>query len=68
MDSQAAITGSYNWTVESDEENFENLVILHDQEVLEACHRAVALLWEQAAGGSRSGGFHCAVSADPLFT
>ena len=32
LDGQTAITGSYNWTVESDEENFENLVILHDKE------------------------------------
>ena len=38
MDSQTAMAGSYNWTVESDEENFENLVILHN-EVLEAYRR-----------------------------
>ncbi|OFW04124.1 MAG: hypothetical protein A3G20_08945 [Acidobacteria bacterium RIFCSPLOWO2_12_FULL_59_11] len=61
LDGQTAITGSYRWTIESDEENFEILVILHDTEVLEAYRREVELLWEQASVGSRSGAFHCSV-------
>ena len=68
LDGQTAITGSYRWTIESDEENFEILVILHDTEVLEAYRREVELLWEQASVGSRSGAFHCSVSADSFFS
>ena len=68
LDGQTAITGSDNWTISSDEENFEHLVIMYDKEVLEAYRRDVELRWEQAAVGSRSGVFHCSVSGDLFFT
>ena len=48
LDGRAAITGSYNWTLESEEANYENLVILHDLEQLEAYRREFELLWEEA--------------------
>ena len=48
LDDRSAITGSYNWTLESDENNYENLVILRDREPLEAYRREFELLWEEA--------------------
>ena len=48
LDGRAAITGSYNWTLESEEKNYENLVILRDLEQLEAYRREFELLWEEA--------------------
>ena len=48
LDSRTAVTGSYNWTLESEEKNYENLVILHDLEQLEAYRREFELLWEEA--------------------
>ena len=50
LDGRAAITGSYNWTLESDESNYENLVILRGRETLEAYRREFELLWEEAEG------------------
>ena len=53
LDGRSAITGSYNWTLESEEKNYENLVILHDLEQLEAYRREFELLWEEAAAAVR---------------
>ncbi len=50
LDGRAAVTGSYNWTLESEEKNYENFVILHDREQLEAYRREFELLWEEAGG------------------
>lgn len=48
LDGRTAFTGSYNWTMESEEDNYENLVILHDLEQVEAYRREFELLWEEA--------------------
>jgi phosphatidylserine/phosphatidylglycerophosphate/cardiolipin synthase-like enzyme len=48
VDDRLALTGSYNWTLESEEQNFENLLILDDPQHLEAFRREFALLWEGA--------------------
>ena len=48
MDGRTALTGSYNWTLESEEENYDHLVILQDPHVLEAYRREFDLLWQEA--------------------
>ncbi len=48
LDGLTVLTGSYNWTLESEEENYENLVILRDPNQVEAYRREFELLWEEA--------------------
>lgn len=48
LDGRTALTGSYNWTLESEEENYDHLVILQDPQVLEAYRREFDLLWQEA--------------------
>jgi mitochondrial cardiolipin hydrolase len=54
LDRQTALTGSYNWTMESEQDNFENLIILREAEVVEAYTREFESLWERAR---QDGGF-----------
>lgn len=54
LDGQIAITGSYNWTLESEEQNFENLLILRDPEELEKYRREFEALWAEAAEATHS--------------
>jgi phosphatidylserine/phosphatidylglycerophosphate/cardiolipin synthase-like enzyme len=57
LDNRIAISGSYNWTLESEEENYENLVILRNpQAVAFYCHE-FELLWKEAASASKHAGF-----------
>lgn len=42
------LTGSYNWTLESEEENYENLLILRDSELLKAYQREFEALWARS--------------------
>ena len=48
LDQQTVVTGSYNWTHESEEENQENLLILRDAHSVEAYTREFEALWEGA--------------------
>lgn len=48
LDDAIVLTGSYNWTLESEKENFENLVILRGPEPLEAYRREFETLWKEA--------------------
>ena len=48
LDGRTALTGSYNWTLESEEENYDHLVILQDPQVLESYRREFDLLWQEA--------------------
>lgn len=48
LDGRTAITGSYNWTLESEEQNFENLLILDEPQHLEAYRREFEALWSEA--------------------
>jgi phosphatidylserine/phosphatidylglycerophosphate/cardiolipin synthase-like enzyme len=48
LDGKAAMTGSYNWTVESERENYENLVILHDAAVAESYANEFESLWAES--------------------
>ena len=45
LDQQTVLTGSYNWTMESEDENHENLLILRDPEPVEAYAREFEALW-----------------------
>lgn len=49
VDGKTAITGSYNWTVESDRENYENLVIVRDPIVAKSYAGEFELLWAQSS-------------------
>jgi phosphatidylserine/phosphatidylglycerophosphate/cardiolipin synthase-like enzyme len=48
LDQQTVLTGSYNWTVESEDENHENLLILRDADPVEAYIREFEALWSGA--------------------
>ena len=45
LDQQTVLTGSYNWTLESEDENHENLIILRDPNPVEAYSREFEALW-----------------------
>ena len=49
LDQHTVLTGSYNWTHESEEENQENLVILRDADSVEAYTEEFEALWTGAA-------------------
>lgn len=49
LDRRLVLTGSYNWSEESEEENYENLVILGDPVLGEAYVREFESLWKQAS-------------------
>lgn len=49
LDGHTALTGSYNWTLESEGDNFENLVILREPRELELYAREFETLWAEAA-------------------
>ncbi len=48
FDGQAAITGSYNWTLESEEQNHENLLILRDSALVTIFQKEFEALWEES--------------------
>ena len=52
LDDRLALTGSYNWTLESEEQNFENLLTLEQPHHLEAYRQEFEALWEVAAADS----------------
>jgi mitochondrial cardiolipin hydrolase len=47
LDHRSVVTGSYNWTVGSDEQNHENLVVLQGNGEVEAFQREFAALWRE---------------------
>ncbi len=50
LDGRTVLAGSYNWTLESEEENYDNLVILRDLRVAQDYAREFEALWEEGAG------------------
>ena len=48
LDDSLVLTGSYNWTRESEEENYDNLVVLGDPEVIKVYRQEFDLLWKDA--------------------
>jgi phosphatidylserine/phosphatidylglycerophosphate/cardiolipin synthase-like enzyme len=49
VDQQTVLTGSYNWTPDSEDENQENLVILRDAYSVDAYTQEFEALWAGAA-------------------
>jgi mitochondrial cardiolipin hydrolase len=49
FDRKVAVTGSYNWSDESEQDNYENLVILREPALVEAYVREFEELWKQAS-------------------
>jgi len=45
LDQQTVLTGSYNWTLESEDENHENLIVLRDPRPVEAYTQEFEALW-----------------------
>ncbi|HWP84228.1 MAG TPA: phospholipase D-like domain-containing protein [Terriglobia bacterium] len=59
LDNRLLLTGSYNWTTESDEENFENLVVLANAGLVQSYREEFEALWNEAgehSGNSRTSG------------
>ena len=50
LDGCAVLTGSYNWTLESEHQNFESLLILRASEDIAAYRREFEALWAEAQG------------------
>jgi phosphatidylserine/phosphatidylglycerophosphate/cardiolipin synthase-like enzyme len=48
LDGAAVLTGSYNWTTESEEQNYENLVILSDPAQVRTFQEEFEELWREA--------------------
>jgi len=56
LDDVTVVTGSYNWTFASEEQNYENLLILRGPQLVAAYREEFDVLWEIAdhASGSRA--------------
>jgi len=50
LDGQTVATGSYNWTMESEERNYENLILLRAPELAIAYLREFEALWKEGSG------------------
>ncbi len=48
VDGRVVFTGSYNWTVESEVMNYDNLVVIRDPAVAEVYRREFDALWREA--------------------
>ena len=53
FDSSVALTGSYNWTLESERQNFENLLILRAPEQLQRFRGEFEELWKEGTAFRR---------------
>lgn len=52
VDRKLVLTGSYNWSEDSEKDNYENLVVLHESGLVEAFIREFESLWKQAGEGN----------------
>lgn len=48
LDDRMVLTGSYNWTLESEEQNYEGLLILCEPEQVKIFQQEFAALWAEA--------------------
>lgn len=48
LDGRAVLTGSYNWTLESEEQNYENLLIVREAEQVAVYQKEFEALWAEA--------------------
>ena len=49
LDNGVLLTGSYNWTPESEEQNYENLLVLREPELIAAYRPEFEALWAEAS-------------------
>jgi phosphatidylserine/phosphatidylglycerophosphate/cardiolipin synthase-like enzyme len=49
LDGQTVLTGSYNWTLESEGQNYENLLILRDPQAAGNYAQEFEALWAEAS-------------------
>ncbi|HEV2380902.1 MAG TPA: phospholipase D-like domain-containing protein [Terriglobia bacterium] len=47
IDGRTTVTGSYNWTPESESRNYENLIVLHDLRLAAAYSEEFEALWNE---------------------
>lgn len=52
VDDSVVLTGSYNWTFASEEENYENVLILREPRLVAIYRAEFEALWETAKGDS----------------
>lgn len=55
FDGRMVTTGSYNWTEESEEQNFDDLIILREEAVVARYRNAFEQLWQRAARAAAAG-------------
>ncbi len=48
LDGRTLLTGSYNWTVQSENENYENILIVSEPLVTEVFQNEFEVLWKEA--------------------
>jgi len=48
LDGTVVVTGSYNWTLESEEQNYENALVLREPELVKAYGPEFEALWMEA--------------------
>jgi len=48
LDGNTALAGSYNWTDESEENNYEHLVVIRDRKLVEKFRKEFESLWKIA--------------------
>lgn len=46
IDGQILLTGSYNWTVQSEEENYDNILVVREPSITEAFREEFDALWK----------------------
>lgn len=51
LDGRVAVTGSYNWTLESEESNYENFMIVREPELVKRFAREFEALWSMGPEG-----------------
>ncbi len=52
VDDRLALAGSYNWTLESEEQNYESFFIIREPKQLESLRREFEALWSEAGAPS----------------
>jgi mitochondrial cardiolipin hydrolase len=48
LDASLVLTGSYNWTVESERDNYENMVVVRDLTTVRQFKEEFEVLWSEA--------------------
>lgn len=51
LDRQIVLAGSYNWTIESEEQNFDHLLVLRDPQIVRAYYQEFERLWPDDSNG-----------------